>query len=133
MLYFFKKIMKNISKFHSFTPAYQKYWWYDPQFLRYKAWQTKIGIYGSLFALLPSSKNQKNQNFEKIKKFLEISSFYMCTQNTIIWGMVPRKQNETGGVPLYVTCSVCLSIHQCVAHHISGTVHHLIIISGTFV
>ena len=40
---------------------YQKPWWYDLQFLRYRVWQTEIGNYGSLF-------NLKNQNFERMKK-----------------------------------------------------------------
>ena len=33
--------------------------------------------FGPFFALLPSN-NQKNQNFEKMKKHLEILSFYTC-------------------------------------------------------
>ena len=32
---------------------YQKSWWYDPQFLRYRAWGTEIGKFGSCFVLLP--------------------------------------------------------------------------------
>ena len=43
-------------------------------------------------------KNQKNQNFEKMKekKLLEISSFYICVpKTTIIWGTVPGIQSET--------------------------------------
>ena len=71
---------------------YLKSWWYGLQFLRIRVWQTKIGNYGSGFALLTPTphpaKNPKNQNFEKIKKLLEIS-FYTCvTKPTIIWGMV---------------------------------------------
>ena len=37
---------------------------YDLQFLRYKAKQTEIGNFRSIFALHPH-KNPKNQNFEK--------------------------------------------------------------------
>ena len=45
-------------------------------------WQTEIGNDGSFFALLPlPPKNLKNQNFEKIKKLLKISSFYTFTKN----------------------------------------------------
>ena len=47
-------------------------------------WQNKIGNYESVFALLTThppptrpAKNLKNQNFEKMKKLLEIS-FYTC-------------------------------------------------------
>ena len=61
MLYFFKKIKKKTWRYHYFTPMYQKSWWYDLQFLRYRVWQTEIGNYGSLF-------NLKNQNFQRMKK-----------------------------------------------------------------
>ena len=43
---------------------YQKSWWCDPQFPRYRVWQSEIGNYGSFFAT--TSKNPKNQNFETI-------------------------------------------------------------------
>ena len=46
MLYFLKKIKKNTWRYHYFTSAYQKSWWYDLQFLRYRVWQTEIGNYG---------------------------------------------------------------------------------------
>ena len=73
---------------------YQKSWWYDLQFLRYRVWQMEIGNYVLFFALLiivwcmlleiwsttecfiilglfllfyPSN-NWKNQNFEKMTK-----------------------------------------------------------------
>ena len=40
------------------------------QFLRFRMWQIEIGNYGPLFALLPIlPKNQRSQNFEKMKKF----------------------------------------------------------------
>ena len=45
--------------------------WYDLQFLRYKAKQTEIGNFGPFFVFHP-----ENQNFEKMKKLLEIISFY---------------------------------------------------------
>ena len=64
---FFKKIKKNTQRYHYFTPAYQKSRWYDLLFLRYRVWQTEIGNFGSVFALLPT-KNLKNQNFEKMGK-----------------------------------------------------------------
>ena len=49
------------------------------------AWQTKIGNYGSLFALLPSPlppKHPKNQNFERMKKTAGyITILHKCTRN----------------------------------------------------
>ena len=61
----------------------------------YSSWELecdrlKLVNYGSVFALLTPTphpaKNLKNQNFEKMKKLLEIS-FYTCvTKTTIIWG-----------------------------------------------
>ena len=42
-------------------------------------------------------KNPKNQNFEKLKKCLEILSFYTCAPKmTIIWCMVPEIWSVTG-------------------------------------
>ena len=64
------------------------------QFLRYRAMQTEIGNFRSFFALYPP-KNTKNQNFEKWKNSLEISSFYTHTPKiTIIWCMVPEIRSE---------------------------------------
>ena len=41
-------------------------------------------------------KNPKNQNFEKWKNLLEISSFYTCVPKiTIIWCTVPEIESET--------------------------------------
>ena len=47
MLQFFEKIKKNTWRYHYFTSVYQKSWWYDLQFLRYRVWQTEIGIFRS--------------------------------------------------------------------------------------
>ena len=65
--------------------------------LRYKLWQTEIGKYGSLFALLPfPPKNPKNQSLKKWKKLLEISSFYTSVpKTTITWDTVPEIRSET--------------------------------------
>ena len=59
-----KKKKKNNWIYHCFTPAYQKSWWYDLQFLRYRMWQTEIGYYGSFFAIFyyPPN-NAENQIF----------------------------------------------------------------------
>ena len=46
--------------------------------------------------IYPLSKNPKNQNFEKMKKVLEVSSLYTCVpRTTIIWGTVPEIWSET--------------------------------------
>ena len=98
MLYFFKQIKKNTWRYHYFTSPYQKSWWYDLQFLRYRVWQTEIGNDGSFFALLPHPhKNPtKNEIWKNEKKLLEISSFYTnVPKATIIWVLVPEIQSET--------------------------------------
>ena len=76
---------------------YQKSWWYDPQFLKYRVWQTEISNYGSFLPFKPSHlKNPKNWILKKWKKLLEISSFYTNgPKTTITPGMVPEIQSET--------------------------------------
>ena len=59
-----------------FTPVYQKSWWYGPQFLRYRTWQTKIGNFGTFFALLTPLKPWKIRISKKGKNLPEISSFH---------------------------------------------------------
>ena len=48
-------------------------------------WQTKIGNYGSVFALLTltphPAKNPKNQNFEIMKNFARDITLHMCNKN----------------------------------------------------
>ena len=100
MLYFFLKVEKRTLSY-DFTHVHLKSSWYDLQFLRITVWKTKICNYGSVFVLLTppptyththSAKNPKNQNFEKLKKLLEIS-FYTCVaKTTIIWGTVSEIQ-----------------------------------------
>ena len=91
-----KKIKKNNWRY-CFIPVYQQSSWYDLQFLRYRVWQTKIGNYGSFFAILPSPlKTQKIRIFKKWKKLLEKSSFYTSVPKpTIIWSKVPEIRSET--------------------------------------
>ena len=89
---FFKKIEKHTLRY-DFTHVNLQSWWYDLQFLRIRVWQTKIGNYGSVFALLTltphhPAKNPKNQNFEIMKNLLEISLYTCVTKTTIIWGTV---------------------------------------------
>ena len=81
---FFFKIKKNTWKYY-FTPVYQKPWWYDLQFLRYRAWLTEIGHFGSSFAFLPPLKPEKSEFWKKWKKLLQITSFYICIQNHMIY------------------------------------------------
>ena len=89
MLYFFKNRKTHLQIW--FYTCVSKIWWYDLQFLRIRVWQTKIGNYGSVFALLTPSprpdKNPKNQNFEKWKNCWSYHSTYL-PKTTIIWGMV---------------------------------------------
>ena len=83
LLHFLKREKHTLR--YDFTHAHRKSWWYDLQFLRNRMWQTKIDNYRSVFALLiltpHPAKNPKNQNFEKMKKLLEIS-FYTCVTKT---------------------------------------------------
>ena len=93
MLYFQKKIKKNTRRYYYFTPVYQKSWWYDLQFLKYRIWLTEIGNYGSFFVLLPTP---LKTFLKKWKKLLETWSFYTSVpKTTIIWGMVPEICCET--------------------------------------
>ena len=72
---------------------YQKSWWYDLQFLKYRIWLTEIGNYGSFFVLLPTP---LKTFLKKWKKLLETWSFYTSVpKTTIIWGMVPEICCET--------------------------------------
>ena len=69
---------------NNYLLVYQKSWWYDLQFLRYRVWQTEIGNYRSFSPLLPTPfpppcflKTWKIKILKKWKKLLEISSFYI--------------------------------------------------------
>ena len=82
MLYFLKKIKKNTWRYHYFAPAYQKYWWYNLQFLRYRVWQTDIGNFWSFFAHLPPPYNPKKSEFWKNKNIArDVIIFYKCAKN----------------------------------------------------
>ena len=83
MLYLFKKIKKNTWRCHYSRLVYQKSWWYNLQFLRYSVWQTEIGNYGSFLPFhLPFPKNQKNQDFEHMKKIAgDFIILRKCTKN----------------------------------------------------
>ena len=62
---------------------YQKSWWYDLQFLRYRVWQTELRNMGHCLPFYPSPlKTWKIRNLKKWRKLLEISSFYTCLPKT---------------------------------------------------
>ena len=84
---------------NNYLLVYQKSWWYDLQFLRYRVWQTEIGNYRSFFPLLPIPppppcflKTWKIKILKKWKKLLEISSFYICVPKI---GTVLEIRSET--------------------------------------
>ena len=79
LLHFF--LIEKHTLRYDFTHVYLKSWWYDLQFLRIRAWQTKISNYGSVFVVLiphPPSPPPLTLlkigkiTFWKIKKLLEI-------------------------------------------------------------
>ena len=85
-----KKIKKNTCRYH-----YQNF---DDIIYRSRDREQNIPKLAILGHLLPChpSKNSKNQNFEKWKNLLKISSFYTCAPKiTIIWCTVPEMQSET--------------------------------------
>ena len=63
----------------------------------YSSWakQTELGNFRTFLPFIPP-KNPKNQNSEKWKNLLEISSFYICALKiAIMWCMVPEILIET--------------------------------------
>ena len=92
----FWKTNKNSWKYYHFTHVYHKWQSYDVWFLRYGVWQTEFFVILDHFLLLYPCNNPKNQNFEKIKKSLQILSFCTCvTLMTIIWCMVTEISSMT--------------------------------------
>ena len=77
---FLKTMKKNTWKYHYFTIVYWKSWWYDIQFLRYRAWQINIGNFGSFFALLPSPLKTWKIRILKKQSYWQYHHF-MCTKN----------------------------------------------------
>ena len=76
----FKKHLKNILKTPEdiiiFSSVYHKWQSYDVWFLRHGAWWTEsFVVLDRLLSFYPPN-NPKNQNFEELKKTLEISSSY---------------------------------------------------------
>ena len=92
----FWKNEKNTWTYYYFTHVYQKWQSYDAWFLRHWAWQTEFFVILDHFLPFYPSNNPKNQNFEKIKKNLEILTFYTCVAKmAIIWCMVPEILSAT--------------------------------------
>ena len=77
---YLNKIKKNTLRYY-FTPVYQKSWWYDLQFLRYRFWQTENGNYGSFFAptnyLKINFRVNSSHNVIKIILLVKIKWFYI--------------------------------------------------------
>ena len=79
--------MKKFLEILLFHPyVYHKWQSYDAWFLRYIAKRTDFFVtQGNFLPFYPTS-HLEHQNFEKMKKCLEILSFYTCVpQMTIIW------------------------------------------------
>ena len=95
----FEKMKKKWLEIISFTQLYQKSWSYVTLFMRYDVW----GMWFLFFILgyfLPfyHPNNQKNQNFRKMIKHLEISSFHTCVPKIMItWCLVPETWSATDG------------------------------------
>ena len=132
MLYFFKnKIKKNSWRYYCFTPVYQKSWWYDLQFLRYRVWQTEIGHYELFLALLPTpsplSRFLKTQNQNTIiiwgtdltygvrqTKFLVILNFGPFFCPFIVCSNNPENQNFE---KMKKASGDAISLHMCTKNH----------------
>ena len=95
---FEKKIKKclEILSFYTYTwtinEDHMMYIW----FLKYKVRETKFFVILSHFLPFQPPDNSENQNFEKMKKHLQILSFYtLAPWMTIIWCMVPELWSAT--------------------------------------
>ena len=87
-LHFLKKIKKNTCRYH-----YQNLYDIIYSFSDIEQSILKLAIL-VIFCTFTPPKNPKNQNFEKWKNLLEISSFYTCVPK-ITWCTVPEIQSET--------------------------------------
>ena len=57
---------------------YQKWRSYDVWLLKYKAWQTEYFVIYDHFLPFQHPDDSESEYFEKLKKDLEILSFYTC-------------------------------------------------------
>ena len=87
-----KKIKKTTGDIITLHKCPTNHYPYATLFLRYDVWKMYLlfFILGYFFPFYhPNS--PKNQNFKKMKKCQEISSFYMCVPKILIrWCMVPE-------------------------------------------
>ena len=75
-----KKTPGDIIILHKHTINYN----HDVWFPRYEAWPTELfSVLGHFSPFYPTN-NPKNQNFEKMKKSLAISTFYTCVPKIMI-------------------------------------------------
>ena len=75
-----KKTPGDIIILHKHTINYN----HDVWFPRYEAWPTELfAVLGHFSPFYPTN-NPKNQNFEKMKKSLAISTFYTCVPKIMI-------------------------------------------------
>ena len=83
-----KKKCLEISSFYIFVPKIMIRWCTVPEI--WYVTDVIIFYFGPFFALLPCN-SPKNQNFEKMKNTLDISSFYICVPKIMIrWCTVPE-------------------------------------------
>ena len=91
-----KKFKKNAWRYYNFTLVYCKCWSYDVWLLRYQAWQTEFFVILGYFLPFYHPNHPEKQNFEKMKKILEILSFYRWVPwIKIIWCMIPEIKSAT--------------------------------------
>ena len=89
--------MKKFLEILLFHPyVYHKWQSYDAWFLRYIAQRTDFFVTQGHFLPFYPTSHLEHQNFEKMKKCLEILSFYTCVpQMTIIWCTVLEIRSAT--------------------------------------
>ena len=80
----FYKNEKNAWKYYHFTQLYHKWKSYNVWFLRYRTRQTQFFVILDHFLPFYPTNNQKNQNKEKWKKWLQILPFYRSAPKIMI-------------------------------------------------
>ena len=80
------KKWKNCWRHHFAHVVFQKLQSYEVPFLRYRMRQTEFFVVLDHFLPLHHPNNPENQNFEKVKRHLQMESFYTCVPKiTIVW------------------------------------------------
>ena len=110
MLHFLNKIKKNVWRYYYLTPVYQKYWWYDLQFLRYRASQTENDNFRSSFALLLPKKSQNTK-------------FWNNEKHCWIYHYFPHVYRKS---QLYDVCVLRYGVRQVKSFLILGHFFHLL-------